>query len=277
MKKTAREKGELQNHWGVRYSELLRLPYCDIDRHHSIDPMHNLLLGTAKNMISKHHYDSMQEIIDAIRIPTNMVRIPYKILLNVCNTFNSSSRTCQVLVHFVEACSVLLKPVLTSEDVTEGDDKLIAFCTEYETLYGPHDCTPNMHLHLHLKECLLDYGPVHVFWFFPFERCNGIFQTFQKNWICPEPQIVAKFVSYQDCIMLQGSCKDQEQFMWLGDMNRDNHHPESLQQTKVDASKLHSYYQNALCCLDKIDATDSLLQCTPKYLPNMRSYFPLKK
>ena len=57
---------------------------------------------------------------------------------------------------FVVACSVLLKPVLTSEDVTEGEDKLIAFCTEYESLYGPHECTYNMHLHLHLKECLLD-------------------------------------------------------------------------------------------------------------------------
>ena len=189
-KKTIIEKNELQRHWGVRHSDLLRLPYFDIVRHHSIDPMHNLLLGTAKNMmvvwkeeslISKQHYESMQEIIDAIRIPANMGRIPYKIQSNMASLTADQWKNwvlgySMFAIHsilppehvkcwsiFVEACSVLLKPVLTFEDVTKGDEKLIAFCTEYERLYGPHKCTPNMHLHLHLKECLLDYGPVYAF------------------------------------------------------------------------------------------------------------------
>lgn len=42
----------LKNH-GVRYSVLLQLPYFDIVRCHIIDPMHNLLLGTAKHVM-KH-------------------------------------------------------------------------------------------------------------------------------------------------------------------------------------------------------------------------------
>ena len=37
---------------GVRYSELLRLHYFDIVRCHVIDSMHNLYLGTAKNVIT---------------------------------------------------------------------------------------------------------------------------------------------------------------------------------------------------------------------------------
>ena len=80
-----------------------------------------------------------------------------------------------------------------------------------------------MHLHLHWKESLLDYGPVFAFWCFPLERYNGIFQNFQNNWICTELEIMAKFVSYQDCTMLQGSFKDQDLFTLLGDVNRDNH------------------------------------------------------
>ena len=32
--------------------------------------------------------------------------------------------------------------------------------------------TPNMHLHCHLKSCVLDYEPLHGFWCFSFERYN---------------------------------------------------------------------------------------------------------
>lgn len=44
----------VRNH-GCRYSVLLRLPYFDPIRMCTIDPMHNLLLGTARHMISKDH------------------------------------------------------------------------------------------------------------------------------------------------------------------------------------------------------------------------------
>ena len=81
---------------------------------------------------------------------------------------------------------------------------------------------------------------------------------------------MAKFVIYQDCIMLQGTCKDREQFMRLGDVNKDNHHQGSLQQTKVDVSKMHSAVRIKLMQL-------ILDHCTPKYMPNMTSYFSLKK
>ena len=39
----------------------------------------------------------------------------------------------------------------------------------------------NMHLHLHLFRCLLDFGPAHAFWLYAFERCNGILVSFHNN------------------------------------------------------------------------------------------------
>ena len=193
------------------------MPYFDIVHYHVVDPMHNLLLGTAKNMmtvwkeqslLSKQDYNNMQEIVDAIRIPAHLGRIPYKIQSNM-SSLTADQWKNWVLEYsmfavysilppehvkcwskFVEACSLLLKPVLTVSDVEKGDEILITFCKEYETLYGASMCTPNMHLHLHLKDSLLDYGPVYAFWCFPFERYNGIFQSFQKNWICTELQIM---------------------------------------------------------------------------------------
>ena len=42
------ERSRYQSKYGVRYSELVRLPYIDLVRMAVIDPMHNLFLGTAK-------------------------------------------------------------------------------------------------------------------------------------------------------------------------------------------------------------------------------------
>jgi hypothetical protein len=50
--KTKSARDTIEREIGVRYSELLRLPYFDIVRGHQVDPMHNLFLGTAKNVTS---------------------------------------------------------------------------------------------------------------------------------------------------------------------------------------------------------------------------------
>ena len=48
--KSARE--ELESESGIKYSVLIDLPLLDPVSFVSIDPMHNLLLGTAKHMMS---------------------------------------------------------------------------------------------------------------------------------------------------------------------------------------------------------------------------------
>jgi hypothetical protein len=40
---------------------------------------------------------------------------------------------------------------------------------------------PNHHLSLHLAECIRNFGPVHGWWAFPFERYNGIIQRYNTN------------------------------------------------------------------------------------------------
>ena len=40
--------------------------------------------------------------------------------------------------------------------------------------YGGSRCTMNMHLHGHMEQYILDYGPVYSFWCFSLERMNGI-------------------------------------------------------------------------------------------------------
>ena len=49
MAKSPAEQKRVLSKLGVRYSMLLDLPYFDPIRFHVIDPMNNLLLGTAKH------------------------------------------------------------------------------------------------------------------------------------------------------------------------------------------------------------------------------------
>ena len=55
-----------------------------------------------------------------------------------------------------------------------------------------------MHLHLHLKNCLIDYGPLHAFWCYPFERFSGILGAMHTNRKSIEPQLMKKFCQSQE-------------------------------------------------------------------------------
>lgn len=54
-----------------------------------------------------------------------------------------------------------------------------------------------MHLHLHLKNCFLDYGPAHAFWYFSFECYNGLLGSYPTNQKNIELQIMRKFINSQ--------------------------------------------------------------------------------
>ena len=69
---------------------------------------------------------------------------------------------------------------LKLENVQSAHLFLVQFAKRVEELYGKESLTPNVHLHMHLRECLLDYGP-HIFWCFSFERYNGILGSYHTN------------------------------------------------------------------------------------------------
>lgn len=75
---------------------------------------------------------------------------------------------------FVKACFLFCRRKITSEEIEEADKAVFEFCKKFVCLYGKEHCTPNIHLHCHLKECIIDYGPVKFFWLFGFARLNGV-------------------------------------------------------------------------------------------------------
>ena len=221
---TKAQQSEVIKKYGVRYSVLLQLPYFDIVRFHVIDAMHNLLLGTAKHVthtwiecgvLSNEKLQKIQDTVNAINSPVDVGRLPAKIASNysgftadqwrnwLCiyspvalkNVIPSSSLRCWLL--YVKAVSILCTRVITIGDVSVADQYLQLFCQEFQKLYGSQSCTPNMHLHLHLLDCILDYGPVYSFWCFAFERFNDMLGAFPTNSKQIEPQIMRKFLQQQ--------------------------------------------------------------------------------
>ena len=208
--KTEQNKIELEN--GCRFTELMYLPYYDCIRYTIIDPMHNLLLGTAKHilqtqwiengLISKQDLDIIQERIGSYILPMNAGRIPRKISSSFYNLTADEWKNWTLLFSLI-----VLNDILPAEHVACWK-LFVSACQIYcmilrklgnifrsaEQLYGSKFLTLNMHLHLHLSDCYKDYGPCYSFWLFSFERYNGILGRFHTNHQAVEIQIMRKFM-----------------------------------------------------------------------------------
>jgi hypothetical protein len=189
---------------GVRWSELLRLPYFDPIRFLTIDPMHCLFLGIAKwivkriwvdeNVLTPDALKSIQRKMNQVQVPADLGRIPRKIdcgegfsnfTADQWRTFFTIYATTSlweylsgidrtILTHFVRVCSILVSRILEFNSVQEANERLIKIVKLIEDKYGRDKITPNLHLSLHLKECSSDFGPLYTFWCFSFERMNGV-------------------------------------------------------------------------------------------------------
>ena len=94
---------------------------------------------------------------------------------------------------FVLACRRLVQYSLSSDDITIADGLLLKFCKRSAEIYGDDAITPNMHMHCHLASCLREFGLVHSFWLFPFERYNGILEDQPTNNRSVEMQLMKRF------------------------------------------------------------------------------------
>lgn len=199
---------------GVWYSVLINLPYLHVVCHHIIDPMHNLMLGTAKHVteVWKNKFikslETVEECALCIKSPYDVGQLPsiwisgftadqwlnWTLVFSVVTLkgiIPTLDLQCWQL--FVRACSILCSKLIW--DVDSADQYLVMLCTKFLGLYGPESCTPNMHLHLHLTNCVLDYAPVYSFWLFGFERFNGILGAYNTNNRNIEVQIMRVFAT----------------------------------------------------------------------------------
>ena len=237
--KTKTEQTSIERVHGLRYSVLLELPYLDIVRMCVIDPMHNLLLGTAKHMLSvwrdknlvkPKHFEEIQAKVDKFHTPGDVGRIPTKIasgfssftaeqwknwillfsLFSLKDILPHSDFGCWHL--FVKACSLICRRSVSLRDIQQADELLMEFLIVFNKLYGREHCNINLHLHAHLTTCLLDFGPAYSFWLFSFERMNGILGSFKTNSHTITIQLMNKLLSSHACSTLNWPADFRNEF-----------------------------------------------------------------
>ena len=157
-----------------------------------VDPMHNLFLGTAKHfyknilvgqkIITETDFVIIQERVDSLIVPSDIGRIPHKILSGFSSFTADKWKNWAVYYslialrdilskdifecwrYFVLACRILCSRQLNMDQIMLGDALLLRFYQRTERLFGWQCVTPNMHLHSHLRSCIVDYGPLQGFW-----------------------------------------------------------------------------------------------------------------
>ena len=140
------------------------------------------------SILTRADLEHVQKMVDGCKAPSNMGRLPFKIAkyfsgftaeqwkswVIVFSPFALFSRLpanhYKCWLNFVQACKLLSQPIIKIADVGRAHSLLLQFCREVERIYGTRQITPNMHMHSHLADCILDYGPVYSFWLFSFER-----------------------------------------------------------------------------------------------------------
>ena len=78
-------------------------------------------------------------------------------------------RDFQCWCYFVDACQLVCRPILKQEQIIMAHDLIVRFSTMFERINGKDKCTQNVHMICHLKDIMVDYGPVHGYWCFSFE------------------------------------------------------------------------------------------------------------
>lgn len=161
----------------------------------AIDPMHNLFLGTAKLLVSGIWIKREILNAEAIKVINRricMLSVPPTVIFNRLPSSIEHSKSFAVeqwMVwtnyyslyclhgllpydmlecwrHFVLASRILSKYKLDEHSVKLADALKMQFCRRFQTVYGADAVTPNIHMHAHLVQCIVDFGPMPSFWLF---------------------------------------------------------------------------------------------------------------
>lgn len=96
---------------------------------------------------------------------------------------------------FVYGCTLLCKRAVTLVEVEKAHSLLKMFCDQFVCRYGKDACVPNMHLMLHLRQCITEFGSVYGFWCFSFKQFNGVMGMYHTNNNDLAIQVMRKFVT----------------------------------------------------------------------------------
>ena len=96
----------------------------------------------------------------------------------------SDSRRAKILdnfLHLVTLTNLLHMRQMTPERIKSIEEEILIYLEGLRSLYPHFSLVPKHHMALHLPAMLRDFGPVHAWRTFAFERLNQIFQNVSTN------------------------------------------------------------------------------------------------
>ena len=292
--------------FGCRVSVLLLLEYFDPVRFVVIDIMHNLYLGTAKHffkslisdeILTPQKLKEIDHLCSAFIVPENTGRLPLNMSSNY-GGFKASQWCTWVTVYsavvlkdlipndhlrcwllYVRACSIISQRFLKKSDIATVDALLVELCCQFERVFGKENCTMNMHLHLHIKECLHDFGPAHTTWCFPFERYNGLLGSFPTNNKGVEIQFMKKFLDTQSIHFLSREFEASEIYYLLPTKKCNS--TSSLGNMMIGDELIVNIFNLSRCLITSLCnhffASNTLIKCLPPYYDSVFDYEQLQQ
>ncbi|KAG2141058.1 hypothetical protein DEU56DRAFT_734574 [Suillus clintonianus] len=86
--------------------------------------------------------------------------------------------------NFLKLCTalrIIVKHHISDEDLDRVDLLIRDYGNELIRLYGSAVIKPNHHYATHIADCARNFGPLHDFWTFLFERLNKVLKSFKTN------------------------------------------------------------------------------------------------
>ena len=133
------------------------------------------------NILESHHFNEIQERVNKAIVPSALGKLPTKtesafdgftadewknftliFCIHALKGILSSSHL-ECYRYFVIACQYKCNRTINTNNLHIADTYLMKFCKRFEVLYGPEEVTPNMHLHGHLKDCVIVMGLIYGF------------------------------------------------------------------------------------------------------------------
>ena len=102
-------------------------------------------------------------------------------------------------------CQILVCQIIKWNLIDEAHERLIKIIKLIERNYGQEKITLNLHLSLHLYECAYDYEPLYSFWYFSFEKINGILGSLPNSHWNIESELMRRLLSNKQIAYLTNS------------------------------------------------------------------------
>jgi len=174
-----------------------------------IDIMHCIFLGVTKRITNlwltsddigfRHQISSVEEFGQSLSNKSRCFSRPLRVFSQIGNwkavewknwlfyyspvilPSYLSSKYLMSYLQFSKSIFSLCSTNLSLPDLEHVHNEIQNFVTECETLYGISFCSLNVHLLHHLVDFVKEYGPLWVYWCFPFEKALGYYKKFLKS------------------------------------------------------------------------------------------------